>query len=43
MQKSVNEPDEFNPETSQKTFRISLGDINEGRILATCNGRTSSK
>ena len=34
MQKSVNEPDEFNPETSQKTFRISLGDINEGRILA---------
>jgi len=34
MQKSVNEPDEFNPATSQKTFRISLGDINEGRILA---------
>ena len=34
MQKSVNEPDEFNPTTSQKTFRISLGDINEGRILA---------
>ena len=34
MQKSVNEPDEFDPETSQKTFRISLGDINEGRILA---------
>jgi DNA-binding transcriptional LysR family regulator len=34
MQKSVNEPDEFDPKTSQKTFRISLGDINEGRILA---------
>ena len=34
MQKSVNEPDEFDPATSQKTFRISLGDINEGRILA---------
>jgi DNA-binding transcriptional LysR family regulator len=34
MQKSVNEPDEFNPETSERTFRISLGDINEGRILA---------
>ena len=33
MQKSVNEPDEFDPETSQRTFRISLGDINEGRIL----------
>ena len=35
MQKSVNEPDEFNPETSERTFRISLGDINEGRILAS--------
>ena len=34
MQKSVNEPDEFDPAISQKTFRISLGDINEGRILA---------
>ena len=34
MQKSVNEPDEFNPSTSERTFRISLGDINEGRILA---------
>jgi len=34
MQKSVNEPDEFNPETSERTFRLSLGDINEGRILA---------
>jgi DNA-binding transcriptional LysR family regulator len=34
MQKSVNEPDEFNPETSERIFRISLGDINEGRILA---------
>jgi len=34
MQKSVNEPDEFDPTTSERTFRISLGDINEGRILA---------
>jgi DNA-binding transcriptional LysR family regulator len=35
MQKSVNQPDEFNPERSERTFRISLGDINEGRILAS--------
>jgi len=34
MQKSVNEPDEFDPSISERTFRISLGDINEGRILA---------
>ena len=33
MQKSVNEPDEFDPLTSERTFRISLGDISEGRIL----------
>ena len=39
MQKSVNEPDEFNPAISQKTFRISLGDINEGRILAILMGK----
>jgi len=39
MQKSVNEPDEFKPESSQRTFRISLGDINEGRILATLMGK----
>ena len=39
MQKSVNEPDEFDPATSQKTFRISLGDINEGRILAILMGK----
>ena len=39
MQKSVNEPDEFNPATSQKTFRLSLGDINEGRILAILIGK----
>ena len=38
MQKSVNEPDEFDPATGQKTFRISLGDINEGRILAILMG-----
>jgi len=39
MQKSVNEPDEFDPATSQKTFRISLGDVNEGRILAILMGK----
>lgn len=39
MQKSVNEPDEFDPATSQKTFRLSLGDINEGRILAILIGK----
>ena len=39
MQKSVNEPDEFKPESSQRTFRISLGDINEGRILAILMGK----
>ena len=39
MQKSVNEPDEFDPQTSEKTFRISLGDINEGRILAILMGK----
>ena len=39
MQKSVNEPDEFKPESSQRTFRISLGDINEGRILANLMGK----
>ena len=33
MQKSVNEPDEFNPETSELTFRISLSDISEERVL----------
>ena len=29
MQKSVNEPDEFDPLPSERTFRISLGDISE--------------
>ena len=43
MQKSVNEPDEFDPATSQKTFRISLGDINEGRILAILMGKMESQ
>ena len=32
MQKSVNEPDEFDPLTSERTFNFS-GDISEGRIL----------
>ena len=39
MQKSVNEPDEFKPESSQRTFRISLGDVNEGRVLAILMGK----
>ena len=43
MQKSVNEPDEFDPVTSQKTFRISLGDINEGRILAILMGKIENQ
>jgi hypothetical protein len=43
MQKSVNEPDEFDPATSQKTFRISLGDINEGRILAILMSKMESQ
>jgi len=33
MQRSINEPGEFNPTSSEKVFRISLGDISEGRIL----------
>ena len=39
MQKSVNEPDEFNPETSELTFRISLSDISLSclqRVLLSC-------
>ena len=39
MQKSVSQPDEFNPAVSERTFRISLGDINEGRILAILMGK----
>ena len=33
MQRSINEPGEFNPTSSDRVFRISLGDISEGRIL----------
>jgi len=33
MQRSINEPGEFNPVSSERVFRISLGDISEGRIL----------
>jgi len=33
MQRSINEPGEFNPASSERVFRISLGDISEGRIL----------
>ena len=33
MQRSINEPGEFNPTSSERVFRISLGDISEGRIL----------
>lgn len=33
MQQSVDEPDEFNPATSSRAFRISMGDASEGRVL----------
>ncbi len=33
MQQSVNEPDTFEPKQSSRTFKLSLGDISEGRVL----------
>ena len=33
IQKSVNEPNEFDPLTSELTFRISMNDLSEVRIL----------
>ena len=33
MQQSVDEPDEFNPSTSIRNFKISLADVSEGRVL----------
>jgi DNA-binding transcriptional LysR family regulator len=33
MQHSVNEPDTFNEKTTTRTFKLSLGDISEGRVL----------
>ena len=33
MQQSVDEPDEFNPLLSSRSFKISLADVSEGRIL----------
>ena len=33
MQQSVNEPDTFDAENTTMTFKLSLGDISEGRVL----------
>ncbi len=33
MQQSVNEPDTFDPIVSNRSFKLSLGDISEGRVL----------
>ena len=33
IQKSVNEPDTFEPKTSERNFKLSLGDVSEGRVL----------
>ena len=33
MQQSVDEPDEFNPASSIRNFKISLADVSEGRVL----------
>lgn len=33
MQQSVDEPDEFDPLTSSRSFKISLADVSEGRVL----------
>lgn len=33
IQQSVNEPDKFNPPLSKRNFKLSLGDISEGRVL----------
>ena len=33
MQHSVNEPDTFDEKTTSRTFKLSLGDISEGRVL----------
>ena len=33
MQQSVNEPDTFDTDTTSRTFKLSLGDISEGRVL----------
>ena len=33
IQQSVNEPDKFDPATSKRNFKLSLGDISESRVL----------
>ena len=33
IQKSVNEPDTFEPKSSERNFKLSLGDVSEGRVL----------
>ena len=33
MQQSVNEPDTFSPSSTKRNFKLSLGDVSEGRVL----------
>lgn len=33
MQQSVNQPDSFDPAVTERNFKLSLGDITEGRVL----------
>ena len=33
IQKSVNEPDTFEPRSAERNFKLSLGDVSEGRVL----------
>ena len=33
IQQSVNEPDTFDPKSSKRNFKLSLGDVSEGRVL----------
>ena len=33
IQQSVNEPDTFEPKSSKRNFKLSLGDVSEGRVL----------
>ena len=33
IQQSVNEPDAFDPKSTKRSFKLSLGDVSEGRVL----------
>ena len=33
IQQSVNEPDTFDPSATKRNFKLSLGDVSEGRVL----------